>query len=82
MGCYDPDPTRSAMDLPLETAAARMAELRGETIRMRTADDPRGGVVHRSRVAVGRGLIALGSSIAPPATSGPTSARARPAVSR
>lgn len=80
MTCLDPDPARSTFDLPLEAATARMAALQGETDRTRSAGR-RSGPVDGIRRAIGRGLIALGTVIAPSATPTATS-RPRTAVSR
>ena len=81
MTCFDPDPARSTFDLPLEVATARMAALQGETDRTRSRRAAiRTGARHPVR-AIGRGLIALGSVIAPSTT--PTATpRARTVVSR
>jgi hypothetical protein len=58
---YDrPDP--STFDLPFDLAQARMAELRAAAAHPTTSPEARGSI-DRLREAVGRGLIALGSSL-------------------
>jgi len=71
--CFEPTPTRSAWDLPVEVAAERPAALRREGARDRLVAIARGedpdpadaGPMHRIRRAVGRRLVAIGSAIDP-----------------
>ena len=49
MTCYDREPARSTMDLPLETAAARMRDLQGEIARSRVTDREHDDILHRLR---------------------------------
>ena len=57
-----PDP--STFDLPFDLARARMAELRSAAARPVTSRDAPGSAT-RLREVIGRGLIALGSSLVP-----------------
>jgi len=89
MSCLSPDPVRSTLDLPFEAATDRIAALHVERQRARVFDRPsdvldveRTGPVLRWRARIGRGLIALGSAIAPKPSRAGSRARGGSAISR
>ena len=63
MSCLSPDPTPSVFDLDFSTATQRIADLREERRRAHAAPDPSTGFASRGRIALGKRLIALGSSL-------------------
>jgi hypothetical protein len=78
MPCFDPVPTPSAFDLPIELAATRPVTLRDERTQARLAAvasgmDPNATgstTLSQLRRAVGRRLVALGSAIDPAPSAG------------
>jgi hypothetical protein len=84
MTCFDPAPTQSAFDLPIELAATRPATLRDERTQARLAavasgtdpDVTGSPTLTQLRRAVGRRLVALGSAIDPAPSAGISTPRA------